>query len=187
MRHHPRHARALVRMSLTGALLAGILTAATTAASAVTSADSRSVEVRMRDECEPISFNAALGDGTCVGDGDVTFDELLATLTPSIGGHEKWRNKPTSLKVKVGTTLHIVNQGGEAHSFTEVVAFGGGIVPPLNEALPNHGLPLAEWIGDPHFVDAGSSTDVSGLSVGVHRFMCVIHPWMRTTVNVVRS
>ncbi|MBI4936039.1 MAG: hypothetical protein HY828_19335 [Actinobacteria bacterium] len=183
MQHQPRTARALVRLGLTGALLAGTLTAATT----VTSADSRRVEVRMRDECEPASFNAALGDGTCVGDGDVTFDEVLATLTPSIGGHEKWRNKPTSLKVKVGTTLHVVNQGGEAHSFTEVVAFGGGIVPPLNEALPNHGLPLAEWIGDPHFVDAGHSTDVSGLSAGVHRFMCVIHPWMKTTVSVVRS
>jgi plastocyanin len=180
MRHHPRSTRALVRLSLTGALLAGTLTATT----AITSADSGKVEVRLRDDCEPASFNAALFPGACVGDGDTTFDELLATLTPAIGGHEKWRNKPSSLKVKVGTTLHIVNQGGEQHSFTEVEAFGGGVVEPLNEALPNHGLPLAKWIGDPHFVDAGKSTDVAGLSAGVHRFQCVIHPWMRTTVNV---
>jgi plastocyanin len=180
MQHRPRTARAVVRLSVAAALLAGTLTAAAT----TTSADSDKVEVRMRDECEPTSFNAALGDGACVGDGDVTFDEVLATLTPSIGGHDKWRNKPTSLKVKVGTTLRIVNQGGEAHSFTEVVEFGGGIVPPLNEALPNHGLPLAEWIGDPHFVDAGEHTNVSGLSAGTHRFQCVIHPWMKTTVNV---
>jgi plastocyanin len=183
MRHQPWTARALVRLSLTSALLAGTLTATTTASSA----DSGKVEVRMRDECEPASFNAALGAGACVGDGDVTFDEMLATLTPAAGGHDKWRNKPTSLKVKVGATLRIVNQGGEQHSFTEVVAFGGGVVPPLNEALPNHGLPLAEWIGDPHFVDAGDSTDVSGLAAGVHRFQCVIHPWMKTTVTVGRS
>jgi hypothetical protein len=25
---------------------------------------------------------------------------------------------------------------------------------------------------------------VSGLTVGIHRFECLIHPWMRTTVVV---
>jgi plastocyanin len=180
MRHHPSTARGLVRLGVATALVAGTLAAGTTG----TSADSGKVEVRLRDECEPISFNNALFPGACVGDGDVTFDEFLTTLNPSVGGHDKWQNKPTSLKVKVGTTLHIVNQGGEQHSFTEVVAFGGGEIPPLNEALPNHGIPHAKWIGDPRFMDAGTSTDVSGLTAGVHRFQCVIHPWMRTTVNV---
>ncbi len=182
MRHHSSAARTLVRLSVATTLVAGTLAASTTG----TSADSGTVEVRLRDDCEPASFNERLFPGACVGDGDTTFDELLATLNPSAGGHDKWQNKPSSLKVKVGTTLHIVNQGGERHSFTEVVAFGGGEVPPLNEALPNHGLPLAKQLGDPHFVDAGTSTDVSGLAAGVHRFQCVIHPWMRTTVNVGR-
>src|SRR4029077_20896596 len=31
-----------------------------------------------------------------------------------------------------GTTLSVVNQGGEPHTFTEVSQFGGGFIEPLN-------------------------------------------------------
>ncbi len=35
---------------------------------------------RMYDDCEPISFNAVLGDGTCIGNGKTTFAEFIAEL-----------------------------------------------------------------------------------------------------------
>ena len=32
-----------------------------------------SLAVRMKDKCDPTTFNAAAGPGTCVGDGNITF------------------------------------------------------------------------------------------------------------------
>jgi hypothetical protein len=72
--------------------------------------------------------------------------------------------------------------GGETHTFTEVVNFGTGIVPLLNAALPA-GTPPAQPIGDPRFVPAGGSLDLGTLAPGTHRFECLIHPWMRVTVE----
>jgi hypothetical protein len=36
------------------------------------------------------------------------------------------------LTIHKGTTLSVVNQGGEPHTFTEVSQFGGGFIEPLN-------------------------------------------------------
>jgi hypothetical protein len=30
----------------------------------------------------------------------------------------------------------------------------------------------------------GASKDLKGLDVGLHRFQCCLHPWMRTTIRV---
>jgi len=138
----------------------------------------------MLDECDPATFNAA--GIPCVGHGDVTFPELLATLTPAIGGHEDWKFKPSTLKVKTGTSLHVVNRGGEGHTFTEVSAFGAGFVAPLNGALPP-GTPLATIVGSTDTIPAGGGITISGLAPGVHMFQCMIHPWMRTTITVGKS
>src|SRR5260370_2201686 len=42
------------------------------------SAASSPMVVRMEDQCNPATFNAAVGPGTCVGDGTVTFDHFIA-------------------------------------------------------------------------------------------------------------
>ena len=147
------------------------------------------VEVRILDECDPATFTAVpppLGPVSCVGDGDVTFAELVATLTPAIGGHEDWKFKPSDAKLKSGSSLHVVNRGGETHTFTEVSAFGAGIVPPLNDALPPGTLPAVP-LGPLDFIPAGGARTLTGLTPGVHMFQCMIHPWMRSTVTVITN
>ncbi len=148
--------------------------------------------VKAQDDCEPASFNAALGAGTCVGDGDTTLDELVGQLLADRDAH-KWRFSRTHHKVKNGGHIVVPNEGGEFHTFSEVAEFGGGCIPALNslmggltpvaecepEAAP--GVPLAFVTTG---VPAGQSITVTGLTRGVHRFECLIHPWMRSTITV---
>ena len=44
-----------------------------------------------------------------------------------------WRFAPSPVTMRVGQRLVATNHGGETHTFTEVEAFGGGIVPELNQ------------------------------------------------------
>jgi|Tabmets5t2r1_1033131.scaffolds.fasta_scaffold105451_1 hypothetical protein len=134
------------------------------------------------DRCEPDSFNAAIGPGTCVRNGGVSFDNFVRRLNPQDGGHNAWRFSRHDVDLTPGQSLSVSNTGGETHTFTEVVDFGAGIVPDLNAALPP-GTPPADPIGDLGFVDAGESLQLSGLSAGTHLFECIIHPWMRTVVD----
>ena len=165
-------------------LVAGITTAVTLGAG-TSWADSGGggKVVRMVDECDPKTFNA-FREGICVGDGDVTFGEFAAALNLQVGGHHDWKFEDSSLDMKSGGTLHVVNNGGETHTFTEVVNFGMGIVPFLNSAVPETGPAIPVPHLNPNFVDSGLSADVKGLTDGVHRFQCLIHPWMRSTVTV---
>src|SRR5262245_28939207 len=39
------------------------------------------VTVRMHDNCDPETFNARLGPGTCAGPGGLRFDNFIAELT----------------------------------------------------------------------------------------------------------
>ena len=39
------------------------------------------LDMRLRDDCDPATFNAAVGPGTCVGGGDTTFQAFLAEFT----------------------------------------------------------------------------------------------------------
>lgn len=139
---------------------------------------------RMLDRCEPESFNAAIGPGTCVGDGKVTFDEFIAELIKK-QMHRQWRNQPTSVALKAGRGISVANVGGETHTFTPVAEFGGGFVADLN-ALSGNPVPAPECLnfGGIEFVPAGGMVDLGGLAEGTHRFMCCIHPWMRTTAKV---
>jgi hypothetical protein len=150
--------------------------------------DSRTV--RMRDDCDPATFNAAIGPGTCVRDGHTTFDEFVAAL--SNGGDHHWRFNPAMTGLEAGHGLRVANRGGEFHSFTKVDSFaGGGCVPFIDAAL---GLPNR----DPAFCGAALSDPATALPAGGHgsvpasmlmpginRFQCMIHPWMTTTVKVV--
>src|SRR5919202_2857440 len=102
-------------------------------------------DVRLRDNCDPVTFNAALGNGACapVG-GDVTLQQLIAELVarPAQVLRERnalgWRFNPDDVGVKPGTTFHVTNQGGELHTFTNVTADNfttGGCIDLLNGLL----------------------------------------------------
>jgi hypothetical protein len=140
----------------------------------------------MLDRCEPQSFNAVLGAGTCVGDGKVTFTEFIAELAKK-QTHHQWRNQPTQVALKTGRAMSLTNVGGEVHTFTPVAEFGGGFIADLND-LSGNPVPAPECLdfGSIEFLPAGSVTPLAGLPEGTHRFMCCIHPWMRTTAEVHR-
>src|SRR5215471_15419693 len=90
--------------------------------------------VSMHDSCDPQSFNAAVGPGTCLRNGGVQFDDFIGQILrfQSVGG---WHFGPPQTDAKVGDTFVAVNKGGEVHTFTEVDDFGGSIIPELNALL----------------------------------------------------
>ncbi len=139
----------------------------------------KTTKIFVMDRCEPESFDAAVEPGTCVRNGGVTFDKFARRLNPTDGGHNAWRFSRSDLVLRAGQQLTLINNGGEVHSFTEVVDFGAGVVPELNAALPP-GTPPAVPAGPLNFMGAGETLELAPLSAGTHRFECLIHPWMRT-------
>jgi plastocyanin len=147
------------------------------------------VNVRMIDKCDPVSFTANLGPGACSPlkpfKRTVTFDQLVASFDPvNHTASPAWRFSPSRIEIEEGDTIHATNVGGEGHSFTEVPFFGGGCVDQLNAPL---GLTEVAANCPADFATVrqpGGSSDISGLSPGEHKFICVIHPWMRATVEV---
>jgi len=151
---------------------------------------SQDPRISLADDCDPISFNAALGPNACVGRGDTTFNEFLAVLfSPLIDngkvfvGHSAWRFEPAYISVRAGQTVRVTNNGGEVHTFTEVVNFGGGSISVLNGADVQR---APECPVDPAKLEIppGDTSQVNGLRAGAHKFMCCIHPWMRAIVDV---
>ena len=145
-------------------------------------------KIRLLDDCEPVSFNAVLGDGACIGNGHTTFEEFIAELEATQDVH-KWRNQPSDMQINIGRSTIIENRGGETHTFTPVAEFGGGFIPDLN-GISGNPVPAPECLnfGAMVFIPAGATeegpTAGSDLSVGEHKFQCCIHPWMRTIIEV---
>jgi plastocyanin len=139
-------------------------------------------DVDLEDRCDRVTFNAVIGEGTCVGDGDVTFEEFAERLNPDDFGHGAWRFSREQVELRRGEKVVLDNVGGEFHTFTEVATFGAGIVPELNAVLPP-GTPPATIVGDFLGLGAGQKAVLSTPSVGTHRYQCMIHPWMRTVVK----
>ena len=151
--------------------------------------------VRLLDNCDPATFNAAFGDGICVPHGNkptTPLPEFLAKLNPADGGHPLWANKPTELEIEANDSIKVVVRGGEFHTFTEVPFTEGlqaGCFAGINVALELTNPPTQAQC-DEFFATTGvvaycgSTLTVSGLSEGSHLFMCEIHPWMRTVVTV---
>jgi plastocyanin len=144
------------------------------------------------DECDPVTFNAVLGPDFCknVALAALGYTTTLSDLftkaaagTPDPG----WDFEPDTVKIKEGTILTVVDQGGEPHTFTEVAQFGGGFI-----GLLNHGeATVPECAGGFSNVAVAktrilqaSQTQVTNLSKGEHLFECCIHPWMRVKVEV---
>ena len=141
------------------------------------------------DECDPASFNKALGPDFCKNvalGASTTFTELFrkaADRTPDPG----WDFEPDTVHMKKGTILDVVDQGGEPHTFTEVVHFGGGFIGDLNagEATVSECADGFKNVAVARTrILQGSHTQITGLSKGEHLFMCCIHPWMRVKVIV---
>jgi plastocyanin len=127
------------------------------------------------DECDPTTFNAALGPDFCknvalalAAPFATTFQDLFKE---AMEGHPdtSWDFEPDTVTINRGTPLIVVNQGGEPHTFTEVAKFGGGfkVVAVARTRILQ-----------------GSQLQVTGLSKGEHLFECCIHPWMRVAVEV---
>lgn len=140
--------------------------------------------VQMLDACDGPSFNAVIGPGTCERAGGVTFDAFIGQLV-TMGTAPAWRFGPEHLTIEAGGVITAYNRGGEFHTFTEVAAFGGGCVPELNAIL---GLsPVPECANPALFATTGAApggaVETGPLGAGRHLFECLIHPWMRTTVD----
>lgn len=172
-----------------GVILVVILAALGSATIAVASHDDG--QVIMKDDCDAATFNAAIGPGTCVGNGKTTFADFRAQLIANglqVNRSAKgWAFRPGQIEIEQGQALTVLNKGGETHSFSPVAQYGGGCVAILNQLLG--GLTAVPECGNPAIfpgtlIPAGGSRTVSGLSPGLHRFECLIHPWMRTDVMV---
>ena len=86
------------------------------------------------DECDPATFNTALGPDFCKNVTLGAFTTLDRLFKEAETGHPdpKWDFEPDSLEVQEGTILRVSDEGGEPHTFTEVARFGGGFIPQLN-------------------------------------------------------
>lgn len=156
------------------------------------------LNIHMLDYCDPDSFNAVVGEGTCIRDtaaGLITFSGFSAEATAekSVGA---WRFTPLTAKTLKGARLRIDNLGGEVHTFTEVKHFGGGFVDFLNQATGNlKPAPECAKIVNGQLVPQPAGPDNQFLAPGTHkshrldpdetvvRYQCCIHPWMRITIR----
>jgi hypothetical protein len=156
--------------------------------------------IQIQGPCDPATFNAAVGPGTCVGDGTITFAHFIAELTTAqkVGA---WHFDPADGTMDAGAVLSLENRSGETHTFTKVKNFGGGFVAPLN-SLSGNPIPAPECatvtmgglIPKPPsasniFVEAGETEagPTAGSSImpsgTTTKFQCCIHPWMRTELT----
>ncbi len=186
--------RSLFRIGLAATLAIATVLASTTSADA---SDGR-IQVLIKDECDPATFNAAppVGPGLgkiCQGDGDVTFSEFIAELQED-RAIDEWAFDPDELDVVAGRSVVIKNVGGETHTFTRVARFGPGFVPPLNQLvfgvagppIPEFTAPFGPGI---NFVPSGGRLTLATgpgtqLVLGKNRIQCGIHPWMRAVIKV---
>ena len=166
----------------------GVLTMAL--APGALTAQSEGVKIEMQDDCDPTDPGWTPTGGCLHAKGTVTEAEFrvfsfMTTGSPFVGsviGHPAWRNDPGYLVLQSGLDLKVVNRGGRNHTFTEVADFGAGNVPPLSAGLLQ--ITTSPNCMGAQIVPPGGRADVSSPSVGLHKFQCCIHPWMRAVVSV---
>src|SRR5712691_11848741 len=68
--------------------------------------------VTIRDDCDPASFNAAVGPGTCIRQGSTTFGDFIADLVDDhfVAG---WRFDRRRFPVASGSSIELTHRGGE--------------------------------------------------------------------------
>lgn len=142
------------------------------------------------DECDPVTFNAALGPDFCKNVTLGAFTTLSNLFAEAAAGtpDPNWDFEPDTVHLKRGTTLSVVDQGGEPHTFTEVAHFGGGFIPGLNapgeDTVPECAGGFSNIAVARTRILQASHMDITGLKKGEHHFQCCIHPWMRVKVEV---
>lgn len=140
--------------------------------------------VRLVDQCDEESFDAALDDEdacTRSAGGGITFDNFIHQLEQH-GSVGAWRITPSMLTVHEGAVVTVSNVGGEDHTYTEVEEFGGGIVDILNQLSGN--TVVAPECANAEIIEEGTSTTETFDEEGVEKYQCCIHPWMRQVVRV---
>jgi plastocyanin len=145
--------------------------------------------ITLMDACDPETFNApppaGAGPGTCSRNGGVRFGSFLDELARhhSVGA---WHMAPGQATIQLGDVLEAFNNGGETHTFTEVDAFGGGFIQPLND-IGGFGATIPEC--NPQTVQLlhpGDTFHETTDEVGVEKYQCCIHPWMRAEIHIVQ-
>src|SRR5450755_1437371 len=109
------------------ALLVGclMLTGATLALAQANPPSPSIKQVVAVDECDPTTFNAALGPDFCKNVAlaalgfATTLNDLFAEAAAGTPD-PKWDFEPDTVHMRAGDTLSVVDQGGEPHTFTEV-------------------------------------------------------------------
>jgi plastocyanin len=143
--------------------------------------------IAVLDDCDPNDPAWAPTGGCLLKDGDVTNAEfgafLNSPLSLSVVGHPAWRNEPSYVKIEVGESVRVTNEGGRLHTFTPVANFGGGRVPPLSVGL-TVAPECAGTAAASTEIPPGATLRVEGLTVGTTRYQCCIHPWMRAAIKV---
>jgi plastocyanin len=181
------------------ALTAGAISAVTALALASPSdASGGGQKIKMRDDCQPATFNLAIGPGTCIGDGNTSVNAFFAEIAATQQA-KRWKFDPSKLTIRGGRPVILENEGGETHTFTMVKAFGGGFVAPLN-ALSGNPVPAGECattlpdgslapkppsaVNEFVAADKEAAFRTAGLKPGKYMFQCCIHPWMRIVLTV---
>ena len=167
-------------------VMALVLAAGLAATGSTTAGGAAGVRIiHMMDQCDPATFNAALGPGTCIGNsGGVPLDTLLRVLGQT-GQFGAWHFAPREIRLQEGHMFQAVNHGGEVHTFTEVDEFGGGIVDELNQLSGNlERAPECNTLELHDFIPPGASSEPEAEESGTHHYQCCIHPWMRADVIV---
>ncbi len=147
------------------------------------------IRLQVRDQCDPTTFNKAVGPGTCavtptVGR-RVLFQDFVGQLQQNHNARG-WFNTLGLVLAVPNSTIDALNTGGELHTFTRVAKYGGGFVPLLNglsntpvEAPECASLPASEIL-------APGQTDHEALpnTPGLYHYQCCVHPWMKTDVEI---
>jgi len=153
--------------------------------------------IEIQDDCQPASFNLAVGKGACIGDGETSFGAFIAEVQ-NMRRAADWKFDPSMLTIRAGRPVILKNEGGETHTFTMVKAFGGGFVPTLNQLSgnPDPAAECATGSGDKLVPVAPSAVNIlvaadkeaafktAMLRPGKYMFQCCIHPWMRVILTV---
>ena len=162
-------------------------TAPTAARAGAAGADDGVRRIEMLDACDPTSFDAVLGAGSCTRPGGLSFSSFIEQVTRK-GEAGAWRFAPGNVEARVGQTLLAINRGGEVHTFTEVEEFGGGVVDVLNQLSGDTDVaPECLALAPSDFIAAGGTATDEVETTGTERYQCCIHPWMRTTVTARRD
>jgi plastocyanin len=170
-----------------GACLAGATTLGVVVAPAYAAEPVPHRIIFATDVCDPASFNAAVGPGTCVRPGGGVPFALFLDQLSRLHRVPAWQFAPGVVSATTTDPIQVRNIGGEVHTFTEVAKFGGGVVPLLNQLggtpvmAPECGASPNE---DNHILNPGDDFTFTEDGVGTHLYQCCIHPWMHETLTI---